>query len=329
MDEDNESSKSYKDKLRISANETGSIVCMDLNPVMEAMPKFGDFRGKTRMFFEDIFDRMAEEKVFPGAFKIKPAVYEIHDEPWNYNFKGMDAIADMIKNIRERFPNIPIILDSQKNFSDIHNTLCGDAVTANPYNGADSDKPFADKDLGIYVSCLTPNLGSKDFQDLRVISSDDVYNHLENALLRANPKITSQEHFEMIVKTEIMPALRTSTKSLYMNVAEKIIEWSKDNQNIGAIVSAENQNNLRDITMSLSSYHRPILVQDADNQGKNIPMTLFTLNSIHYDIGLVRIDSPKGMMYPWETADKAPKDWDILVVQNLKKWNEKIGYVPK
>lgn len=81
-----------------------------------------------------------------------------------------------IEFINVHNPDIPVILDAKKN--DIGNTAEKyaievfekygvDAVTANPYLGYDSVKPFLKhKDKGVIVLCRTSNPGARDFQDL-------------------------------------------------------------------------------------------------------------------------------------------------------------------
>jgi orotidine-5'-phosphate decarboxylase len=81
-----------------------------------------------------------------------------------------------IEYIRERGPHALVILDAKRN--DIGNTAeayageafdryGADAVTVNPYMGADSVRPFLSRpDRGAILLCRTSNPGAGDFQDL-------------------------------------------------------------------------------------------------------------------------------------------------------------------
>jgi hypothetical protein len=41
---------------------------------------------------------------------------------------------------------------------------------------------------------------------------------------------------------------------------------------------------------------------------------------------LARINNSSGITHPWKTADKAPKEYDVAVVNNLQEMNKKIDY---
>lgn len=272
--------------------------------------------------------------MFAGAFKPNQGFFEAYDGADHR--EGSETLSDVIFMIRERF-EAPIILDykrgdiatSSKNYAEVGLNWGVDALTVAPYMGTDSVMPFINTGLGIYVLDRTSNPGGADIQNLKVISNDDVYNTLERVLIRAGPRITSPEYFADVVKREVIPALRTTTKPVYMVVAGKIIEWGKENQGVGAVVGATNMNELRDIAQCLEPYHRPLLIPGVGSQGGSASDVAFTLNSIRYDMGLVRINSSSGLTHPWKKAENAPKDWEMEVVKNLKKLNEEIGYVPK
>ena len=104
------------------------------------------------------------------AFKINIAFYEA------WGIEGLRALIRTIDYIKFAAPGIPIILDAKR--GDIGNTNNGyvrmafeilkvDAITVNPYLGAEALKPFLErKDKGIFVLCRTSNPGAGEFQDL-------------------------------------------------------------------------------------------------------------------------------------------------------------------
>lgn len=106
------------------------------------------------------------------AFKPNSAFYEAT------GIKGLEALKQTIDYIRQKDPNILIILDAKR--GDIGNTneaytkaifddLGADAVTVHPYLGKESLEPFLKRaDKGIFVLVKTSNPGAGEFQDLEV-----------------------------------------------------------------------------------------------------------------------------------------------------------------
>lgn len=330
MNDEDKQNLSYIQKLRTSANTTESIVCMDLNPILELMPTYGEARGKIRIFYDAIFEKMEEKNVFPGAFKIRQELYEAFDEPFNRNYRGMDSIADTMEKIRKMSPEIPIILDSQRNCTDTHNPFEYDAITIHPLAGNMPKDFHVNNNLGIYISNVVCEPGKEDFQFLNVMSGTDVYPKLKTILMRHNGNVMSPEYLDHLISSTIEPMIRSETKPLYKAVAEKIVEWGKNNQGIGAVVNVngENHSSLSDIATILSPYHRPLNIKNVNSESFASQWILVSLNCAHYDIGLVRIDTDNKLLYPWGT-DKAPDNWADIVVDNLKKLNEKINYVSR
>jgi len=100
------------------------------------------------------------------AYKPNIAFYE------SYGLYGLEAMIETIDYIQQK--NIPVILDAKR--GDIGHTAHAyakavfdvykaDAVTVNPYMGHDSIEPFLEyQEKGIFVLCLTSNIGFRDFQ---------------------------------------------------------------------------------------------------------------------------------------------------------------------
>jgi len=102
-----------------------------------------------------------------------------------YGIPGWHALRNTIDWVNQVAPEIPVILDAKR--ADIGNTnrgyvaevfdvLGADAVTVNPYFGAEALQPFLErKDKGIIVLCRTSNKGAGEFQDLTVLGQGPLY----------------------------------------------------------------------------------------------------------------------------------------------------------
>lgn len=100
------------------------------------------------------------------AFKPNIAFYEA------YGIYGIQALMRTMEYLEGK--KVPTILDAKR--GDVGHTAAAyakavfevyraDAVTINPYLGHDSVEPFLNyQDKGIFVLCLTSNIGVKDFQ---------------------------------------------------------------------------------------------------------------------------------------------------------------------
>lgn len=152
--------------------ERGNFLCVGLDPDITKIPEAARKAG-TRLtitsFNREIIDATAE---VAGAFKPNSAFYESHGD------QGLDALRETIHYIKDTYPEIPVILDAKR--ADIGNTneeyaraafdhLRADAITVNPYPGADALRPFLErKDKGVIVWCRTSNGGAAEFQDLKI-----------------------------------------------------------------------------------------------------------------------------------------------------------------
>ena len=158
----------FSAKLEAAWKNNDSLVCVGLDPDLGKLP--AHLRGRRNALFEfnkGIVDATAD---IVCAYKPQAAYYA-----------GQDADEDLaltLAYIRERAPQVPVILDAKR--GDIGSTAelyareafvrhQADAVTVNPYMGGDTLKPFLDyADRGVIVLCRTSNPGSGDFQMLDV-----------------------------------------------------------------------------------------------------------------------------------------------------------------
>jgi orotidine-5'-phosphate decarboxylase len=158
--------KTFAERLIHAQRSSGSLVCVGLDPDPRKLP--ADLAADSAPLYA--FNRRIIDATFDIAAAYKPQIAF-------YSAVGAEQqLASSIRYIRERAPAALVILDAKR--GDIGNTADAyvreaferygaDAVTVNPYMGADSVLPFlASKEYGALVLCRTSNSGAKDFQDL-------------------------------------------------------------------------------------------------------------------------------------------------------------------
>jgi len=209
------------------------------------------------------------------AYKPNSAFFEAEEE------QGWQIFKKVIDQIKQNFPDIPIILDAKR--GDIGNTNAAyakavfddlevDAVTVHPYLGQDSLEPFlARKDKGIIVLVKTSNLGAGEFQDLKI-----------------------------------------EGKPLYQVVAEHVKAWNTNN-NCGVVVGATYPEELSAVRQIVGDI--PILVPGIGAQGGDLEATLKNgLNSKKQ--GLI-INSSRGIIFA-EDPKAAAQDLHQKIQSLLK-----------
>lgn len=167
------------------------------------------------------------------AYKPNIAFYEAS------GLEGLKALEETIKYIKQKYPEIPIILDAKR--ADIGNTsrnyakaifehLQVDAVTVNPYLGKDALLPFLEyKEKGIIVLVKTSNPGAGEFQD---------------------------------------QIIERGNKPLYQVVAENVVkDWNK-NGNCGVVVGATYPEELKKVREIVGDI--PILIPGLGDQGGTV-----------------------------------------------------------
>jgi orotidine-5'-phosphate decarboxylase len=158
--------KTFAERLIHAQRSSGSLVCVGLDPDVAKLP--ADFQDAPAPLYA--FNRRVIDATFDIAAAYKPQI------AFYSALSAEDQLTLSIRYIRERAPSALVILDAKR--GDIGNTTeayvreafdryGADAVTVNPYMGADSVRPFlARKDRGAALLCRTSNSGAKDFQDL-------------------------------------------------------------------------------------------------------------------------------------------------------------------
>ncbi|MBI2597137.1 orotidine-5'-phosphate decarboxylase [Candidatus Daviesbacteria bacterium] len=196
----------------------GKFVCVGLD--------IGDFK-----FDKSIIDQTSD---LVCCYKPQSAFYEAE------GLEGLEGLEKTIKYIKEKYPEVPIILDAKRGdvastnkayVKAIFDTLGVDGVTVSPYLGRESLQPFLDRaDKGVIILVRTSNPGAAEFQDLKV-----------------------------------------GDKPLYQVVAEHVKSWNKNN-NVGVVVGATYPKQLKKVREIIGDM--PILVPGIGAQGGNLKATL-------------------------------------------------------
>ena len=288
---------SYIDILRKSAEETNNIVCMGLDPQIEALPGEGSARERINQFFDELFHRMRLEGVTPAAFKPNIGYYSALDNPRGDDFSGSQALCDVLDMLDGFFPSIPVILDSKRgdiarsslNYAiEAFDKWGASATTISPYMGTDSILPFAYEDKGVYILNRTSNPGGAVLQNLHIIDPID--------------------------EKEIYP--------LYISVAHLIASLAKDHPGLGAVVGATNILELKDIARYYASKEIPMLIPGVGSQGGSAEEVMAALRGEGYDVRLARINSSSALTHPWKKAP-VPENYLDLCLTNIKNLVEK------
>ncbi len=239
------------------------FVCIGLDPDYHMIPPAfllhrrcveKSFEENIKLFNETIID---STKDIACAYKPNSAFYEMYGET------GIDILTHTVAYIKEKAPDVPIILDSKR--ADIGNTNVGyarfafegiaglnvDAITVHPYLGSEAMKPFLHyKNKGIIVLCKTSNPGAGEFQDLLVLVDDTTipfyqyvagmvkhtWNYNENCLLVAGATYPEEiAHIRHIVGDMplLIPGIGTQGGDL-----EKTLEAGLDSEGNGVIINS-------------------------------------------------------------------------------------------
>ena len=154
----------FYDKLNAAWDQTGSMLCVGLDPDTARLPShLGNDEQAIRNFCIEIVDAVADQ-----VCAIKPQI------AYFAAVGAEHALEDVCDHIRTHHPHVVLILDSKR--GDIGDTAAlyareaferyaADAVTVNPYLGTDSLEPFLSAPgKGTIVLCRTSNPGSGEFQ---------------------------------------------------------------------------------------------------------------------------------------------------------------------
>lgn len=258
-------SDSFIDKLKQKWDE-GKFVCVGLDSDYELLPASVKNHSKEESIFKfnkGIIDATADLVL---AYKPQVAHYE------EAGLGGWSALSQTINYLKEKYPDIPVILDAKRADIDstnkyyakaIFDNLGFDAVTVNPYLGKESLEPFLKYvDKGVIILVRTSNPGASEFQDLKVDSSG---------------------------------------KPLYQVIAEHIAKEWNTNSNCGVVVGATYPEELKVVRQIIGDM--PILIPGVGAQGGSVEDIVKVGLSSKGD-GII-ISSTRAIIYASKEADFA------------------------
>jgi len=281
-----------------------SIICMGIDPVVDALPfeYSKDGIAGAVQFFIDLLQQMKARDVMPGMFKLNDGFYAKYPS-------GYPALARLLNSLTEidtmgfNFSYPPVIADakradigkSSQNYAEqyLGNTRWS-GITIAPYMGEDSIMPFAkfcnkNNAKGVYILNKTSNPGSKDFQMLKMADGRFMYQH----------------------------------------VTDKIIEWAKGRPGVGAVVGGNSLEELAVIMKAYTGKNIPLLIPGVGAQGGSAKDVANVARETNFELSLIRINSSSGLTHPWykKPGDTIPAANECfeLCINELQKLNEEVG----
>lgn len=161
----------FADRVISAIEDTGTRLCLGIDPDFEHMPEF--FKRDPSGLYDFCGNALNVADGRVPAVKFQSAFFEIHGRD------GIQVLEDLIRNARMR--GFLVILDAKR--GDIGDSAMAyavaylaegsrmevDALTVNPWCGLDTLEPFiqvaAESMNGLFVVTRTTNKGSGHFQD--------------------------------------------------------------------------------------------------------------------------------------------------------------------
>jgi len=174
-----------------SRQDQGFNICFGIDPDLERYKKSFELpemdkwihNGKLSNFIHDrVMEYVGATAEFAAVYKPNSAFFE------QYGPAGMWALDRIVDNIKQEYPEIPIIGDVKR--GDIGNTQEAyaraafevtnfDAATVNPYMSGDAVLPFAKyKDRGTFVLVRTSNPDAAKTQDVVMQDGKPYWQHI-------------------------------------------------------------------------------------------------------------------------------------------------------
>ncbi len=168
----------FRSQLLAAQAAHRSLLCVGLDPEPARFPgAWKDDPARIFDFCAAIVDATADRVC---AFKPQIAYFAAQ--------RAEDQLERLIAHIRERAPQVPVILDAKR--GDIGSTAeqyareafvryRADAVTLSPFMGLDSLEPYMHYGgRGLILLCRTSNAGGSDLQAQTLAGGDRLYEHI-------------------------------------------------------------------------------------------------------------------------------------------------------
>ncbi|MBI3034199.1 orotidine-5'-phosphate decarboxylase [Candidatus Woesearchaeota archaeon] len=280
--------KSFTELLVEKAQESKSIVCMGIDPVVKRIPlKEQSSEKKIVKFFSEIIEAAVSNNSVPVAVKPNYAFFAQN------GFSGLRALKKVI--VIAKSHKIPVILDAKR--GDIGSSSeayareafgfwKADAVTVSPYMGIDSIEPFlryCSKGKGVYLLVRTSNKGASDFQDLSA-----------------------------------------EGKKVYMHVAGKLLD--SHIEGLGAVAGATSPGELAEISSFFANSGKqvPLLIPGVGTQG-GLANEVADVLRRNGSLAMHRINSSSSINYAYEKQQT--DDFAGAAIRAIKEINSEIGEI--
>jgi orotidine-5'-phosphate decarboxylase len=173
---------SFRDKYEAAASRNGSLLCVGLDPEAERLPA----GVPATRFLQRIIEATAD---LVCCFKPNAAFFEQ---------RGAEGWRDLRATIDAVPAAVPVLLDAKR--GDVGHSaaayaraafdeLGADAITLNPWGGADAVEPFlAYEDRHSFVWCRSSNPGAGELQDLQLADGTLLYERLAERAVEWNTR---------------------------------------------------------------------------------------------------------------------------------------------
>ncbi len=255
----------FKQKLENIVKKNNSLLCVGLDSDIDKIPEhIRNGKHPQSTFNKAIIEATAD---LVCAYKPNTAFYEARGKG------GIEALKMTCDYIREKYPDMPIILDAKR--GDIGNTnegyakfafeyLGADAITLHPYLGIETLNAFINrKDKEVFILCKTSNPGAGELQDLNI-----------------------------------------DGKFLYQIVAEHVVNKWNYNSNCGLVVGATYPSEL-EIVRRIVGDDFPLLIPGIGVQGGDLEKTVKA--GIDANGQNAIINSSRGIIFASQKDDFAQK----------------------
>ena len=229
----------FQQKLDAVVEKQNSLLCIGLDSELGRIPAHLQNELNPQFVFNKAIIDATHDLVC--AYKPNTAFYEAQGA------EGISKLKMTCDYLREKYPDIPIILDAKR--GDIGSTNAGyvqfafdylgaDAITLHPYLGKDAILPFLErKNKGCFILCRASNPGAGELQD-----------------------------------TEVTPDTGNQAVKLYQYLAKKVVEEWNGNENCGLVVGATYPGEL-EIVRRIAK-NMPLLIPGIGAQGGDIEKTV-------------------------------------------------------
>ncbi|NHN59847.1 MULTISPECIES: orotidine-5'-phosphate decarboxylase [Halorussus] len=191
----------FFDRLRERIRTTGGVLAVGLNPDLARLPDdCREYDYPRRAFNRRVVDATHDHA---AAYAVNPAFYADHS--------GWIAVAETVAYARGR--GVPVVVDGK--WSDLPDPNAdlldaADAATVSPYCGRDALGDLFDSDLGVFVTCRTPNAGAADLQDRELVDGVDAPATIEAESTGGQTEEDDSEHDESPTLSEGVAAIAAS-----------------------------------------------------------------------------------------------------------------------